>query len=481
MWTAFFQDISQGEASGRWVRLDTLASLRWLAVIGQILAVVVSEQILAIDLPLGLCALAIASSAIVNVMAKQIYPPRTRLSQRAATLSMLFDLLQVSVLLMLTGGLANPFAMLLLAPVTISASALTLRSTAAVSLTALGLVSLMAQWSMPLTFESGEELAAPPIYTFGAWVALTISVLFMTFYARRVSGETYRMSRALREAEAALAREQRMTAIGGLAAAAAHELGTPLATIKLVSSELAKELSAQPELLEDAELIREQADRCREILNDLAQGGRADEQMRRAPVSAVIEEAAEPHMDRGRRIVIRIDGEPVETAGANQPVIWRSPELIHGLRNFVQNAVDFSRSTIWIDVTKTGAGLRIAVGDDGPGFPEDLIQRLGDPFVTSRARAAALPGRAGLAGGRMTGMGLGLFIAKTLLERTGARVSFGNSERAVRQDNLLAPLERRRPSGAVVALVWPESEIVADKEGARGRLAPNARFTLDNI
>ncbi len=483
----FLLELMRGEASGRWVRLETLTTLRWLAVIGQATAVILADLVFGLDLPRVLAALVISVSVVFNVISMQLFPPTMRLSHRAAAFSMLFDLVQVSALLALTGGLSNPFAMLLLAPVTISASALTLRSTIIVSAAALGLVSALSQVSLPLRFADGTILTAPPIYVFGVWVALTISVLFMTFYARRVSVETYRMSRALAEAEAALSREQRLTAIGGLAAAAAHELGTPLATIKLVSGELARELSAQPELKEDAELIRAQADRCRVILADLAQGGRADEQVRRAPVSAVIEEAAEPHAGRGRRVVIRIEGKPAAEAGAEQPTVRRSPELIHGLRNLVQNAVDFAAETIWIDVSRPraggGQGLRITVGDDGPGFPEELLQRLGDPYVTSRPRAASRPDGA-KTGGEAAGMGLGLFIAKTLLERTGARVSFANAELPAKRRGRAAdepPVELRRPTGAVVAAVWPEGAIIAGREEARGRLGPNERFTLDNV
>ncbi|MFV0475983.1 MAG: sensor histidine kinase RegB [Pikeienuella sp.] len=481
MTTGFLQEMMRAEAAGRWVRLETLTTLRWLAVIGQATAVIAAGQFFDLALPMALCGLAIAASVVFNVISTQLFPSSTRLGQREATLSMLFDLGQVSALLMLTGGLANPFAMLLLAPVTISASALTLRSTLIVGAAALALISLMAQWSLPLTFVGGEVLTAPPIYIFGVWSALTISVLFMTLYARRVSVETYRMSRALRAAEAALAREQRLTAIGGLAAAAAHELGTPLATIKLVSAELVDELEAHPALRDDAALIRAQAERCREILADLARGGRDDEQVRRAPVSAVINEAAAPHADRGRRIILRLDGAPIEEAGAEQPILRRSPELVHGLRNLVQNAVDFAEATIWIDIAVAGAAFRITVGDDGPGFPEDMLQRLGDPYVTSRPRASALPGRAGAEDKPHTGMGLGLFIAKTLLERTGARVSFANSGRAARRENRGRPLEARRPPGAVVAAVWPEGAIIAPKDEARAPLGPNARFTLDNV
>lgn len=475
---SIYHDMLRGTARGRWVRLRTLTTLRWIAVFGQTIAFTVATLGFDIDAPIVPAALAIGSAVIFNVVSMQVFSPTARLSDSAATISMLFDLCQVSVLLILAGGLANPFAMLILAPVTISASTLAFRWAALVALSALGMVTLMAIWSVPLAFRSGEVLSPPPIYVFGVWAALTISICFMTLYARRVTVETHRMSRALRAAESALSREQRLTAIGGLAAAAAHELGTPLATIKLVSGELADELAHDAELREDAELIRSQADRCREILRDLSQGGRSDEHMRRVPVSAIIDEAAEPHRDRGAHIVARLAGAPFDEA-PDQPIIYRRPEIVHGLRNLIQNAVDFAETTIWIDVTVTESALIIAVGDDGPGYPEDLLQRLGDPYISSRARKTRTSGDHGE--GEYTGMGLGLFIAKTLLERSGARVSFASADRAVRRRNRGRPLETREPSGAVAAAVWRSEDIILPEDDARTALGRNPRFTLGNV
>lgn len=473
-----YQDMLRGGARARWVRLRTLTTLRWLAALGQALAVIAAVQLFSIELPVELCTLAIASSVVFNIVSMQVFPPTARLSERAATLSMTFDLVQLSALLALAGGLTNPFAMLLLAPVSISASTLTLRSTIIVGITALSIVGAMAIWSLPLRFSSGEVLAPPPLYIFGAWAALTISIVFMTFYARRVTVETYRMTRALRAAEAALGREQRLTAIGGLAAAAAHELGTPLATIKLVSGELLEELKDNPALREDAELIRAQADRCGKILGDLRHGGRTDSQVGRTPISELVAEAAAPHADRGAHIVIRLDG-ALLTETDEQPIVQRRPEIVHGLRNLIQNAVDFAETTIWIDVTQTDTVLRIAVGDDGPGYPEELLQRLGDPYVSSRTRSVRTS--AETTAGEYAGMGLGLFIAKTLLERTGARVTFATADRAMRRRNRGHPMEERSPSGAVAVAVWPRDALVASTAEARAPLGQNPRFSIENI
>lgn len=472
-----FQNMLQGDARGRWVRLRTLTLLRWLAITGQAGAVAAAIFVFGLQLPVELCIFAIAVSVVFNIISMQIYPANARLNEKSSLISMLFDLAQVSFLLFITGGLTNPFAALLLAPVVMSASVLILRSALVVGACALVSVSLMGLWRMPLMFANGDVLAPPPIYIFGVWASLTIAIIFMAVYARRVSIENYRMTVALNAAQRALSSEQRLTAIGGLAAAAAHELGTPLATIKLVSAELEDELKDRPELREDAELISKQADRCRDILADLRDGGRSDEHFKLAPITALIEEAAEPHRDRGKQIVLRLEGEAFGAYPSSPPVVKRSPEIVHGLRNLIQNAIDFAETTIWVDVNPTENHIRILIGDDGQGYPEDVIQHLGDPYVTSRARKAD-PDRGK---GDYKGMGLGLFIAKTLLERTGAEVSFANTDRAIRRANRGVPLENRRPPGAVVAVSWLAKGFVAGPEDARMALGENQRFTVDTI
>ena len=466
-------------ADGRsgWMRLRTLVILRWIAVGGQAAAVIFASQALNMRLPLTLCGVAIFASVVFNVLSMQFFPPNARLSDRAAMSSMLFDVLQVSVLLYLTGGLTNPFVVLLLAPVTVSAGTLGLRSALAVAATAFVAIGVMGVSWMPLAFEDGTVMSPPRIYIFGVWVAMSIGVLFMAIYARRVGVENHRMTQALNAAQRALASEQRLTAIGGLAAAAAHELGTPLATIKLVSAELADELADDPELREDAELIRKQADRCREILDDLRQGGKSDEHVKSTPFTAVIEEAAEPHADRGARIIIRVAGQLLGRGATPTVEIRRSPEIVHGLRNLVQNAVDFAETTIWIDVSETETSLRLVIGDDGPGYPTELIDQLGDPYIRSRTRTERL----GRSEGDCKGMGLGLFIAKTLLERSGARVSFANVDRKVRKANRGLPLEMRRPTGATVAVTWSDARFERLKAPGRGALGENRRFSPENI
>ncbi|MGG7565790.1 sensor histidine kinase RegB [Rhodovulum sp. DZ06] len=471
-----------GAARGDWVRLRTLVTLRWLAAWGQALTVLAAHYILRLDLPVGLCFGAIATSVCVNVVAHAVHPENKRLSENDTMLTLLFDLAQLGVLLFLTGGLTNPFAVLALAPVIISATALTLRSTLLLGVFAMVEFTLLAFFYVPLTFADGEVVSPPPLITMGTWAALLIGIVFLAGYARRVTAEIFSMSQALSATQDALNREQRLTAIGGLAAAAAHELGTPLATIKLVSKELTHDLADRPELREDLELIVSQAERCRDILRELSRGGKDDSHVKTAPVAALVEEAAEPHMDRGKRIVIRLAGRPAAEVGDQQPVVVRQPEVIHGMRNMVQNAVDFAATTVWVDVSWTDSALRIAVGDDGPGYRADILGRLGDPYVRRRDGKTAAPAQKPEGRKGYEGMGLGLFIAKTLLERTGARVSFANGSgpgRAV----AAAPEagEFARPTGAVVEAIWPRDALAPPSDLKRDNLRENERFSLSNI
>ncbi|NNU79209.1 ActS/PrrB/RegB family redox-sensitive histidine kinase [Halovulum dunhuangense] len=449
------------------VRLRTLIYLRWLAVLGQSVAVIIASQYLDIRLRLDLIAVLIGASAAFNIGATLIHPENKRLTQRDAMLTMLFDLGQLAALLYLTGGLNNPFAALILAQTIISATVLTLNATLFLGLVSLGVIGVLSVFYMPLVQSDGQALETPRLLITGSWAALSIAVVFLGVYARLVSTETYNMSEALTATQLALEREQKLTALGGVVAAAAHELGTPLATIMLVSSELADELEDRPELREDIELIREQARRCRSILSSMGRTGKDDLLLRHAPVAAVVEEAAEPHMARGKRVILRVRGAIGAEAAQDQPEIPRRSEVIHGVRNLVQNAVDFATSTVWIDIDWTDERLMLWVGDDGLGYPQDLLGRIGDPFLRRRGAGRMLdeaqrPDYAG--------MGLGLFIAKTLLERTGAKLTFANG---IPASGAQPDPEERRASGAIVEVVWERKDIEVRREDVRGALGEN--------
>jgi two-component system sensor histidine kinase RegB len=270
------------------------------------------------------------------------------------------------------------------------------------------------------------------------------------------------MSQALLATQMALAREQKLTDLGGVVAAAAHELGTPLATIKLVSAELMEELADRPDLRDDAQLIRDQADRCRDILRSMGRAGKDDLHLRRAPLGAVVREAAEPHLDRGK--TVHFDVGPSAGGADRQPIILRRPEVIHGLRNLMQNAVDFARTTVWVDVEWSSTLIAITIVDDGEGYPPHLIGRIGDPFVRQRRSVQDRAQRP-----EYEGMGLGLFIAKTLLERSGAELSFANAS-----DPFLTDEERPERCGAIVEVIWRAEDLAVTDEGSLGENRPIA-------
>lgn len=446
-----------------WVRLRTLIQLRWIAICGQIAALFGASLHFGVRIEPVPSLIVVGASVVLNLVLTLRQPVNRRLSETATMLALMFDTCQLALLLGVTGGLNNPFALLILAPATIAATALQSRATLYVGALTVALVTLISRVHLPLVLRDGTPIVLPSLFALGIWLSLVIGVIFLSIYARRVASELQTMANALLATQMALAREQKLTDLGGVVAAAAHELGTPLATIGLVSTELAHELRDRPDLLEDARLIRQQTDRCRDILRAMGRAGRDDLLLRSAPLSAVLREAAEPHADRGKTLHFQSGPQngPQNGLPSPEPAILRRPEAIHGLRNLIQNAVDFARRDVWIDAAWTADRIIVAVSDDGPGYPPNLIGRIGDPFMRGRRSEEERTQRPGY-----EGMGLGLFIAKALLERTGAVLSFANGT-----DPFLSDEERPSRSGAIVTLRWPR-EMIEDK-GPRGALGDN--------
>lgn len=397
------------------VRLRTLTTLRWLAVAGQSVAIIIVHFALGFPTPLGLCLAAIAASAWLNLFTVLRFSPQRFLSDREAAAYIAFDIVQLCALLFFTGGISNPFAALIIAPVTIAASVLPLRFTIAVAALAMAGVSLLAVHHMALPWTPGETLDLAPIYKAGVWAALTFSIAFFAVYAHRIAAESAQMRSALAATQLVLAREERLAALGGLAAAAAHELGTPLATIQVTAKEMQRDiertLPEEDDLADDAALLVSQAERCRDILGRLSRHGDAGDVMHdKMSVEAVMREAAAPFMDQPGGPTIRIETKSRD--GSPAPVLKRRPEIVFGLRNFIENAAGYAADQVLFEAEWNAESLSISVQDDGPGFSPEILARLGEPYVSER-------------GGR-TGLGLGFFIAKTLLEATGATVRFDN-------------------------------------------------------
>jgi two-component system sensor histidine kinase RegB len=430
------------------IRLRTLVTLRWLAVAGQTVAVLTVAFGLGFELPLYWCLAVIAASAALNLVLTMRQPATLRLNESQVAAMLAFDIVQLFALLFLTGGIQNPFSLLFLAPVTISATMLTVRYTVALGALSLLCLTVLALWSLPLPWRAGETFSLPPLFIAGIWVALALGLGFIAAYAWRVAAEARHMSAALEATEAVLAREQRLSALGGLAAAAAHELGTPLATIALVARELERDLPGDGPQKEDIRLLREQAERCRAILRKLSEQSTGDDAMHaRQSLSALLEEVAAPH--RGFGIDITIRAAPArDTAPARQPVLWRRPEILHGLGNLVENAVDFAHEKVAVTAQWDDRRLTLHIADDGPGVSPEIAARLGEPYVTSRPRR----GNDGGDPEEAEGMGLGFFIAKTLLERTGATLRLAAARTG----------EGHGLGGALVTVSWPLDAILAD-------------------
>ena len=431
---------SAGDVEIGMLRLRTLVRLRWLAIVGQAGAVLGVNFVLGFPLPLAMCLAAIALSAWLNIFLTIRWRKSVRLHETHAGLLLIYDVLQLAVLLYLTGGLENPFSFLFLVPVTISATSLSMRWTLWLGLMAFACATFLAVRHYPLPWARGANLTLPDVYIAGMWAAIICGVVFSAIYARRIADEARQMSAALSATEMVLAREQRLSALDGLAAAAAHELGTPLATIALVAKELKRELPGIGPHTEDIDLLIGQTARCREILARLSnRDAQTDEVYQRTKLLAMAEDLIAPL--RGSDVVIAVTSSADaggKAAGA-EPVFRRNPGITYGLGNLLENAVDFAETRVEVDARWAPAQVSITVRDDGPGFHENIFDRLGDPFVTTRPGYGEDSGEPG----RHEGMGLGFFIAKTLLERSGATVSLAN---------------RPAPEhGAVVHVVWPRN------------------------
>ena len=415
--------------SQRNVRLDTLVRLRWLAIIGQTTAVLVVHYGLEFALPIYACLAVITLSIWLNVALRLRFRLTQRLEPDRAVWLLAFDIAELAVLLFLTGGLQNPFAFLFLGPVLISATALPPRFTLMLGCFAVLCATVLVFVHYPLPWDSADPLVLPPIYMMGAWLAILLAIGVMGVYAWQITEESRQLADALAATELVLAREQHLSQLDGLAAAAAHELGTPLSTISVIAKELERAIAPQDKHGDDVRLLREQTQRCRDILAKLTELSASGEPFDRMPLSTLIEEVVAPHRNFGVAIDVNVPSERT-----SEPVGARNPAILYGLGNLLENAVDFARQRVEVGALWSGHDIAVTISDDGPGFAPEIMDRIGEPYVTSRRRSA------NKAENEAAGLGLGFFIAKTLLERSGATLAFEN---------------RRFPDrGAVIKVHW---------------------------
>jgi two-component system, sensor histidine kinase RegB len=453
------QAVMTTHQTGRSVRLDTLVRLRWLAVIGQSTAVLVVYFGLDFELPIWACLAVIALSAWLNIALRIRFPMTQRLEPDRAAWLLAFDVAELAVLLFFTGGLQNPFAFMFLGPVLISATALPPRMTLMLGGFAIACATVLIFVHDPLPWDTEPPLELPAIYVMGVWLSILLSIAFIGLHAWQITEESRQLADALAATELVLAREQHLSQLDGLAAAAAHELGTPLATIALVAKELDHVLPKEGPVAEDIKLLREQVERCRSILTKLTS---LDQEqpgfLETMTISHLLEDAVEPHRSLEVEIAVTAAGEGPE------PLCRRSPGLLHGLANILDNAADFAARRVEVEARWTADQVRIEIRDDGPGFAPEVLLRAGEPYVTTRGPDK---GKTDEGAG---GLGLGLFIAKTLIERSGAQLTLTNA----------APPE----SGAVVRITWPrplfERGALAPPQEVRPDLPPDRSDAAEN-
>jgi len=426
----------------RYIRLDTILRLRWLAVLGQLAAIFIVMQGLEFDVEVIPCLTIIGLSALLNLALQVAVNPMQRLEPAYAAALLALNIIELAGLLFFTGGLENPFSFLFLAPVLISATALPFRLTIALGALAVVCASVLVFFHFPLPWDSDDPLVLPPIYLVGVWLSIAVAIGVTSLYAFQVAEEARQLSDALAATELVLTREQHLTQLDGLAAAAAHELGTPLSTIFLIARELERTVAANSPLSADLKTLREQTQRCRDILAKITQLNASGAPFDRMPLSTLIEETVAPHRDFDVAIKVRI-----AIGVTPEPVGIRNPAILYGVGNILENAVDFARATVEVNASWNKETVEIVISDDGPGIAPDMLKRIGEPYLSRRRDEAQ---------SQHGGLGLGVFIARTLLERTGAKVSFTNQ---VFPDH-----------GAVVAIIWPRDRFEAEE--IAGETAP---------
>lgn len=390
----------------------TLVFLRWIAIIGQLFSVNLVYFFLDLNFPVLICHIIILIGFFTNLFL-QFGLKENLLKDLYSSSFLMYDIVQLSLLLFLTGGIFNPFAILLIVPTIVSSTFLSMGSTIILGSSTIILLFVLTFFKMPLPGMEEYVLSFPNYYVTGILISLIIGLIFLSYFGIRFAGETKKRSDALNKLQQILAKEYELESLGGQAAAAAHSLGTPLATISVVSKELRKEVGDNSKLTKDIDLLISQTKRCSEILKKISQKKIiSDEFLSSMSFENLLEEIIKSFKESTDKI-IKLD----TVKDINKIDIKKNPEIVYGLRNFIGNAVKFSKKNVLISIVSDNINLFVLIEDDGPGFPEDIIKALGEPYIKSRSKYFK----------NNAGLGLGTFLGKTLLERKSAIISFENN------------------------------------------------------
>ena len=410
----------------------TVVILRWIALIGQLITIYIVHFFLELNLPIILCSITIFCGGLTNIFIQFTFK-KNQLSNIESTILLFYDVIQLAVLIYLTGGVTNPFVIFLVVPAIVSSTLLNLTSTFFLSFITIIVLVLLTFNYFPLPSEENIHFHVPDYYLYSIPTSLIIVLIFLNYFGFRFGHEARKRSEALNRLESVLAKEQELDSIGHQAAAAAHSLGTPLSTITVIAKELKKEIKNNPKYSEDVDMILSEVKRCgdilkklsrREIVDDIYVSNIALEDLL-FEIKNSFEEISE------KKIELYFDKKNDKTP------IKRSPELTYGIRNFVGNAVKFSKKNVYINLTNNKDEIKIKVTDDGPGFPNDVFQIIGEPYIASKTKKFK----------NKSGLGLGTFIGKTLLERKKAIIEFSNLENG----------------GASVEISWKYDDLVSTK------------------
>ena len=388
---------------------NTLTILRYIAIFGQFIAVNIVYYFLKLDFPINESYSIIFLGLLTNLFL-QFRVKVNQLRDTYASFFLLCDLIQLSILLYFTGGILNPFSFLLIIPTIVSSTFLSMGTTIILSVITSFMLFLLTYFSLPLPGMDVNIFNVPLFYKLGVLTSILIGLIFLSYFGIRFSGETKKRSEALNKLQEVIAKEYELESLGGQAAAAAHSLGTPLATISVVAKELKKEIGNNKEISKDIDLLISQTKRCSEILKKISKKQiEEDIFLSSIKLEDLLEEIINSFKETSsKKIELFVENDE------NKINIQRSPEIIYGLRNFIGNAVKFSKSKVKIDLISDEKLVEIKINDDGPGIPEDVINKIGEPYIKSKSKELS----------SNAGLGLGTFLGKTLLERQGAKLLF---------------------------------------------------------
>ena len=402
----------------------TLVILRWIAILGQLSAISIVYLYLKLDFPI-IIGLTIILVGLLTNLFLQFGIKSTQLKDLYASIFLIYDLIQLSLLLYITGGISNPFSILLIIPAIVSSTFLSMGTTIILSILTIVFLFLLSLFHYPLPGIHESNFTFPKLYLIGYFIAIIIGLVFLSYFGIRFAGESKRRSDAVNQLQAVIAKEYELESLGGQAAAAAHSLGTPLATISVVARELRKEIGQNKDYSKDIDLLIDQTKRCSEILKKISKKQiKEDQFFSKTNLEDLLDEIINNFKENSSKQI-----NLVSEGDNNKFYFQRSPEIIYGLRNFIGNAVKFGKSVIKISIISDKKTAAIKISDDGPGFPEDIIEIIGEPYIKSKSQKK----------NKKSGTGLGTFLGKTLLERTGAKLEFSNG-------NIM--------NGACVTITW---------------------------